>query len=314
MAFYKRQVTEKTEEKIAGLKKEIETADAIVIGAGAGLSTSAGFTYTGERFQKYFHDFAEKYRFRDMYSGGFYPFGGLEEYWAYWSRYIMVNRYMDAPKPVYQELLALVQDKDYFVLTTNVDHCFQKAGFDKKRLFYTQGDYGLFQCSEPCHNKTYDNDEIVRQMVEAQGYQITESGELELQDNMALKMAIPSELVPHCPVCGKPMTMNLRADDTFVEDEGWYNASERYALFLRRHQNMKTLFLELGTGMNTPIIIKYSFWRMVREWPEATYICINLHEAYAPDEIREKSICINDDIGKVLEQLLPVRSGILTGR
>ncbi|MCD7744975.1 MAG: Sir2 silent information regulator family NAD-dependent deacetylase [Lachnospiraceae bacterium] len=293
----------KASDKIAQLKNEIETADAIVMGAGAGLSTSAGFTYTGERFQKYFHDFAEKYSFRDMYSGGFYPFDTLEEYWAYWSRYIMVNRYMNAPKSVYQELSSLVKDKDYFILTTNVDHCFQKAGFDKKRLFYTQGDYGLFQCSAPCHQKTYNNKETVHRMVEAQGYTIKENGEMELPDNTTAQMTIPLELVAHCPICGKPMTMNLRADDTFVEDEGWHRAAERYALFLRRHQNMKTLFLELGTGMNTPGIIKFSFWRMVHEWPDATYACINLNEAYAPDEIRTKSICINNDIGKVLEQL-----------
>lgn len=292
-----------TENGINKLRTALAESDAVIIGAGAGLSTSAGFTYTGERFQKYFHDFAEKYSFRDMYSGGFYPFDGLEEYWAYWSRYIMVNRYMNAPKPVYQELLSLVKDKDYFVLTTNVDHCFQKAGFDKKRLFYTQGDYGLLQCSAPCHQKTYDNEETVRQMVESQGYTIKENGEMELPDNVTLKMTIPSELVPHCPICGKPMTMNLRCDDTFVEDGGWHNASERYSLFLRRHQNVKTLFLELGAGMNTPGIVKFSFWRMVHEWPDATYACINLNEAYAPDEIRKKSICINDDIGKVMEQL-----------
>lgn len=320
--------TVSTANGINKLRTALAESDTVIIGAGAGLSTSAGFTYTGERFQKYFHDFAEKYSFRDMYSGGFYPFDGLEEYWAYWSRYIMVNRYMNAPKSVYQELFSLIKDKDYFVLTTNVDHCFQKAGFDKKRLFYTQGDYGLFQCSAPCHQKTYDNEETVRQMVESQGYTIKENGEMGLPDNTMRetpphfvrrqdgapieircakgeppKMTIHSELVPHCPICGKPMTMNLRCDDTFVEDEGWHNASERYSLFLRRHQNVKTLFLELGTGMNTPGIVKFSFWRMVHEWPDATYACINLNEAYAPDEIRMKSICINNDIGKVLEQL-----------
>ena len=156
-------------EKIQRLGNVLEEADAVIIGAGAGLSTSAGFVYDGERFQKYFGDFKEKYGFRDMYSGGFYPYDTLEEHWAYWSRYIWINRYADAPKPVYDELLALVKDKDYFVLTTNVDHCFQKAGFDKERLFYTQGDYGLFQCSVPCHKKTYDNEEIIRKMIEAQG-------------------------------------------------------------------------------------------------------------------------------------------------
>ena len=221
-----------------------------------------------------------------MYSGGFYPYATLEEYWAYWSRYIWVNRYMNALKPVHEDLLALVKDKDYFVITTNVDHQFQKAGFDKHRLFYTQGDYGLFQCSEPCCQKTYDNEEIVRQMVEQQR-----------------NMRVPSELVPRCPVCGRPMTMNLRSDDTFVENEGWHRAAERYSEFLRRHKGLKTLFLDLGTGMNTPTIVKFSFWRMANEWPDAAYACINLGEAYAPKEIEAKSICINADIGSVLKQI-----------
>ncbi len=286
------------------LKEKIESADAILIGAGSGLSTSAGLTYSGERFEKYFSDFKEKYGIRDMYSGGFYPFDSLEEYWAWWSRQIYVNRYGVKVGKVYSDLLKLVKDKDYFVLTTNVDHQFQNTGFDKKRLFYTQGDYGLFQCSKPCHNKTYDNEATVRQMIEAQGYTISENGELNLPDNVTPKMKVPSELVPHCPICGKPMTMNLRCDNTFVEDEGWHLASERYSLFLRRHQNMRTLFLELGTGMNTPGIIKYPFWRMVYEWQDSTYACINFGEAYAPDEIRKKSICINDDIGKVLAELI----------
>ncbi|MCD8161386.1 MAG: Sir2 silent information regulator family NAD-dependent deacetylase [Clostridiales bacterium] len=278
--------TKTSSNQIERLNYELETADAIVIGAGAGLSASAGMSYSGERFEKYFSDFHRKCGITDMYSGGFYPFETLEEYWAWWSRHILVNRYEAGVGKPYADLLALVRDRDYFVLTTNVDHQFQLAGFDKKRLFYTQGDYGLFQCSKPCHHKTYNNEAAVRQMVKAQR-----------------DMKIPSELIPRCPVCGAPMNVNLRCDDTFVEDEGWHRAAERYSLFLRRHRNMKTLFLELGTGMNTPGIIKFSFWRMVHEWPDATYACINLNEAYAPDEIRKKSICINDDIGKVLEQL-----------
>lgn len=271
---------------IQQLNKLLQEADAVVIGAGAGLSTSAGFVYSGERFQKYFGDFAAKYPFRDMYSGGFYPYDTPEEHWTYWSRYIWLNRYTPAPKPVYAELLALVRDKDYFVLTTNVDHQFQKAGFDKRRLFYTQGDYGRFQCSEPCCQKTYDNEEIVRRMVEQQH-----------------DMRVPSELVPHCPHCGRPMSMNLRADATFVEDEGWHAAADRYSEFLRRHESCKMLFLELGTGYNTPAIIKYPFWRMTAQWPDAAYACINLGEAYAPREIAAKSVCINADIGAALAQL-----------
>ncbi len=273
-------------EKIQRLGNAIEEADAVIIGAGAGLSTSAGFVYDGERFEKYFGDFKEKYGFRDMYSGGFYPYDTLEEHWAYWSRYIYMNRYMDAPKPVYDELLALVKDKDYFVLTTNVDHCFQKAGFDRKRLFYTQGDYGLFQCSQPCCQQTWDNETVIRQMVEQQK-----------------DMRVPSELVPHCPNCGKPMSMNLRSDDTFVQDEGWYAAAERYSEFARRHQGMKTLYLELGVGYNTPGIIKYPFWQAVYRNREAAYACINYGDAAAPQEIAEQSICIDGDIGEVLKML-----------
>ena len=271
---------------ITRLKEELDTADAVVIGAGSGLSTSAGFTYTGERFQKYFGDFIEKYGFHDMYSGGFYPFASLEEHWAYWSRYIYVNRYLDAPKPVYQELLRLVQDKNYFVLTTNVDHCFQKAGFEKRRLFYTQGDYGLWQCSKPCHQKTYDNETVVRKMLVEQK-----------------NMKIPSGLIPYCPACGAPMSMNLRADDAFVEDEGWHAAAQRYAEFLRRHEGQHILFLELGVGGNTPVIIKYPFWRMTYQNPKAVYACVNLSEAYCPREIQRHAICIDKDIGKTIGQI-----------
>ena len=274
-----------------------------MVGAGAGLSTSAGFTYSGERFEQYFSDFAKQYGFTDMYSGGFYPYQTLEEYWAYWSRYIWINRYQNAPKPVYEQLYGLVREKDYFVLTTNVDHCFQKAGFDKHRLFYTQGDYGLFQCSRPCHEETYDNEEIVRHMLESQGYTIDSGPELRPLKNGTLKMSISSDLVPHCPRCGAPMTMNLRCDDTFVQDEGWHRASERYAEFLRRHEGMRVLFLELGVGYNTPGIVKYSFWQMTDRNPNATYACLNFGQAYAPEQIRKRSICINQDIGEVLDIL-----------
>ncbi len=290
-------------DKVERLARNLREADAVVIGAGAGLSTSAGFTYTGERFRQYFQDFGAKYGFTDMYSGGFYPYQTPEEHWAYWSRYIYINRYMNAPKPVYEKLYELVHDKEYFVLTTNVDHCFQKAGFDKHRLFYTQGDYGLFQCSEPCHQETYDNENVIREMVAAQGYKIGSDGALFLPEGIVPKMTVPAELVPHCPKCGRPMSMNLRADSTFVEDEGWHIAAERYSDFLRRHRNLKVLFLELGVGMNTPGIIKYPFWQMTAENSDAVYVCINYGEAYVPDEIKKKSICINGDIGEVLDRM-----------
>ena len=290
-------------DKVERLARNLREADAVVIGAGAGLSTSAGFTYTGERFRQYFQDFGAKYGFKDMYSGGFYPYRTPEEHWAYWSRYICINRYMNAPKPVYEKLYELVHDKDYFVLTTNVDHCFQKAGFDRHRLFYTQGDYGLFQCSAPCHQETYDNEKVIREMVTAQGYKIGPDGALFLPEGIVPKMTVPAELVPHCPKCGRPMSMNLRADSTFVEDEGWHIAAERYSDFLRRHRNLKALFLELGVGMNTPGIIKYPFWQMTAENSDAVYVCINYGEAYVPDEIKKKSICINGDIGEVLDRM-----------
>lgn len=287
--FSRMWITKSTEnywQQIDKLKNEIKTADAVLIGAGAGLSTSAGLTYSGERFMKHFSDFHQKYGINDMYSGGFYPFETLEEYWAWWSRHIYYNRYDTDAGKVYLELLKLAEDKEYFVLTTNVDHQFQLAGFDKQRLFYTQGDYGLWQCSEPCHQKTYDNEEAVRKML--------------VQQN---NMRIPTELIPHCPKCGRPMTMNLRCDDTFVQDEGWYAAANRYQDFISRYRNSHILLLELGVGMNTPVIIKYPFWRMTSENPNAVYCSINLSESICPTEIKAQSICISDDINCVLNDL-----------
>lgn len=279
--------TETYSDEVRKLKEALVSADAVVIGAGAGLSTSAGFTYSGERFHKNFSDFEDKYGFHDMYSGAFCHYDTPEEHWAYWSRFITVNRYMDAPKPVYKEIFELVKNKDYFVITTNVDHCFQKAGFDKSRLFYTQGDYGLFQCSKPCCNETFDNENTIRQMMERQK-----------------NMRIPSELLPVCPHCGNPMTMNLRSDNKFVEDEGWLIAAERYENFLRTIENSRVLYLELGVGYNTPVIIKYPFWKMTAKNPNAVYACINYGEAVCPAEIKQRSICIDSDIGKVVKDLM----------
>ena len=274
-------------DKIERLRDAFDAADAVVIGAGAGLSASAGFVYTGERFEKYFSDFAARYGFRDMYTGGFYPYAAPEEYWAYWSRYIYINRYMDAPKPVYEALLALVRDRDYFVITTNVDHCFQKAGFDKERLFYTQGDYGLFQCSTPCRQETFDNETVIRQMMERQK-----------------EMRVPAELLPVCPHCGKPMTMNLRSDNRFAEDEGWHRAAGRYENFLQTRRGQRILFLELGVGYNTPGIIKYPFWHMTAENPQAVYACVNRGDAGAPCELRGRAVCLDADIAETLKALL----------
>ncbi len=273
--------------EIEKLRKALHEADAVVVGAGAGLSTAAGFTYSGERFQQHFADFINKYGFTDMYSAGFYPFPTEEEKWAYWSRHIYYNRYVPTPKPVYDNLLKLLKDKDYFVITTNVDHQFQKAGFDKQRLFYTQGDYGLFQCAKPCHQKTYDNEEVVKRMIAEQ-----------------MDLRIPSELVPRCPVCGGRMEVNLRSDETFVEDEGWHAASERYADFIRRHLHDKILFLDLGSGGNTPIVFKIPFIRWTMQNPNAVYATVNLGEAFTVDQIKERSIVIDADINDVLYSLL----------
>lgn len=278
--------TNEYSEKLDKLKSLIENADAIVIGAGAGLSTAAGFTYSGKRFHENFHDFEAKYNFHNMYTGGFYPYETPEEFWAYWSRYIFVNRYVNPLKPTYTQLYNLVKDKNYFVITTNVDHCFQKAGFDKKRLFYTQGDYGLFQCSVPCHNVTYDNEEAIKKMFAEQK-----------------NMRIPSELIPKCPVCGKPMTMNLRADDKFVEDDGWRKACERYERFIKENKRKKVLYLELGVGFNTPVIIKYPFLRLTAQNENANYVCVNKGDAYIPDEIKDRSLVFSEDIAAVISDL-----------
>ena len=288
------------EDRIARLKKEIDTADAIVIGAGAGLSTSAGLTYSGERFERYFFDFIERFGIPDMYSGGFWPFPDDETRWAWWARHIYFNRYIDPPKPVYRELLELVTDKDYFVITTNVDHQFQRAGFDRKRLFYTQGDYGLFQSVDPSNQKTYDNEAWVMAAIEAQGFVKDENGIYQVPEDGKISMQIPTALIPKCPDDGSAVTMNLRADDSFVEDEGWHRASAAYSDFLRRHENLQVLYLELGVGANTPVIIKYPFWQMTMTNDKAVYACVNYGEAFCPGEIGKRSICIDGDIGEVL--------------
>ena len=292
------------EEQVRKLKEKMQNAEAIVLGAGSGLSTAAGLTYSGERFQKYFFDFAKKYPIQDIYSGGFFPFESPEEFWAWWSRHIYFNRYVDAPSDVYGNLKKIVDGKDYFVLTTNVDHHFQRAGFEKERLFYTQGDYGLFQSSRPTVAKTYDNQKIVEKMLEAQGFVRDNAGIFQLPEGKTLKMSIPTELIPVCPDDGLPMTMNLRTDESFVEDTGWKMAAKRYQDFLHSHKGKHVLYWELGVGMNTPVIIKFPFWRYTEENPNAYYACLNLGEAGCSREISERSICLNADIGKVLRDLL----------
>lgn len=272
--------------EIEKLKKALDEADAVLLGAGAGLSTAAGSEYSGPRFERYFSEFREKYGIEDMYSGGFYPYDTLEEYWAYWSVMVMVNRYMDDAFPLYKEVMDLIRDKDYFVLTTNVDHQFQKAGVDKSRLFYTQGDYGLFQCSRACHKKTYDNESLIKAMYQEQK-----------------NLKAPSYLLPKCPVCGAPMDMNLRKDNLFVEDEGWHKAKDNYLSFLENHKKGKVLYLELGVGYNTPVIIKYPFWKMTYENKEATFASLNLGDLYVPKEIEKRSILIRGDIAETIGSL-----------
>lgn len=300
--FSRKKITTSIEnysDKIKKLKKALVECDAVVIGAGAGLSTSAGLTYSGERFEKYFFDFKEKFGITDMYSGGFYPFPNEETLWAWWARHIYFNRYVDSPKPVYENLLSLVKDKDYFVLTTNVDHRFQRTGFDKMRLFYTQGDYGLFQSVDPKIKKTFDNEEWVIKAMAAQGFERDENGFFTVPEDKNIKITIPTELIPRCPVYGGKVTMNLRSDDSFVEDDGWHEAAERYENFLRTRTG-KVLFLELGVGYNTPVIIKIPFWNMTVQNPKATYACVNQGEAVTLEEIADRSICIDGDIGEVI--------------
>jgi NAD-dependent SIR2 family protein deacetylase len=282
-----------TDEKIALAYDKIKNADAILVGAGAGLSTAAGLVYDESDFQHNFADFIDKYQFPNLYYGGFGPFENLEEQWAYWSRFIYLERYRPGPLSLYQTLIALLAKKDYFVLTTNVDHCFQKAGVPKERLFYTQGDYGLFQCSTPCHQKTYDNKEAVMAMLKEQK-----------------GMQIPSSLIPKCPVCGKPMSMNLRSDNTFVEDQGWHEAEDRYDLFLANHyESDKIVYLELGVGENTPAIIHLPFLRLCVENKNASFICVNLHPENVPLALEQQSLVIAGDLKTIIEKWASLAQG-----
>ena len=285
------------------IKEELATADAIVIGAGAGLSTSAGLTYSGKRFEQYFFDFIKAYGIPDIYTGGFYDYPTPEIYWAWWSRHIYYNRYIDPPKPVYKSLLELVKTKNFFVITTNVDHQFLRAGFPKERLFYTQGDYGQFQSPSPKVKKVYENEEIIMQMMKAQGFVRDENGVFQVPENRRITMRIPARLVPVCPDDGGPMVPHLRSDGTFVEDEGWNRASERYTDFMQRNMNGNILLLELGVGGNTPGIIKYPFWKITAANPKAVYACLNYNEAFCPKQIEAQSICVDGDIGEFLEKL-----------
>lgn len=271
------------ESRIASARQALSGADCVLIGGGAGLSTAAGLSYSGKRFREYFPDFIEKYGFTDMYSAGFYPFPAEEERWAYWARHIYVNRYLPGATPLYQDLLAFVEGKKYFVITTNVDSQFQKAGFPPGKIFAVQGDYGFLQCAKGCHYRLYYNEKLVSELL-----------------SHTKNCRVPPELVPHCPVCGGKMAVHLRCDHFFVENSAWHEAENRYKNFLQSAQG-RIVLLELGVGFNTPGIIKYPFWQMTAENPKAAYVCINYGEAYCPEEIKKQAICIDDDIGAVLE-------------
>ena len=292
------------EENISRLREELKTADALVVGAGAGLSTAAGLSYSGARFEKVFFDFKERFGITDMYSGGFYPFPDNETRWAWWARHIYFNRYIDPPKPVYTDLLALVKDKNYFVITTNVDHQFLRAGFDKSRLFYTQGDYGLFQDAQGRGGRTWDNEDWTMLAMEAQGFVRDGNGVFQVPEDRKLSMRLPHDMIPNDPKTGRAAAMNLRADDSFVEDAGWHAASANYAAFLNAHEGQHSLFLELGVGGNTPVIIKYPFWAMTAENSRAVYACLNRSAAVCPKIIEDRSICIGGDTGEVIKRLL----------
>ena len=296
-------------EKIEKAKHLIDNSDYIIIGAGSGLSTAGGFVYSGENFDRYFKDFGDKYGFKDMYSGGFYPYKTQEEKWAYWSRYIFVNRYKsEKPNKVYTALFNLVKNKDYFVITTNVDHQFQIAGFDKNRLFYTQGDYGLFQCSTPCHNKTYDNKDIVLKMLKSQNFITEKNGKMEITNSSCWKMTIDNTLIPKCPICGENMEMNLRSDDRFVQDEQWHRHAELYSKFINKANGKNVVLFEVGVGFNTPAIIRFPFENFVFNQNNFYLLRLNKDYAFCPKEIENKTILFDENIEKVLNDLKTIHN------
>lgn len=268
-------------------KKAIDDADYIVIGAGAGLSAAAGIEYSGKRFTDNFKDFIDKYSMTDMYSSGFYPFKTSEEKWAYWARHIDINRFQVGKTGLYQKLLKLVENKDYFIITTNVEHQFWINGFEDERIFATQGDYGLFQCSEACHDELYYNEEQIKSMLEN-----------------TVDCKIPSELVPKCPRCGAEMETNLRKDNLFVEDANWHDANGRYKNFLDNVGDAKVVFLELGVGYNTPVIIRYPFEQWTYDNENATLIRLNRDFPGAIKENESKTISFDEDMDEIFDYWL----------
>lgn len=283
------------EEQAARASALVREAETILIGAGAGLSTAAGLTYSGERFTSNFSEFIEKYgsmHMTDMYAAGFYPFPTQEAKWGYWSKHSIINRFLPPALPLYRQLYEMVKEKDYFVLTTNVDHCFQKAGFQTERIFATQGDYGNIQCEKGCHPRIYDAEDLFYRMDQAR------------QDCL-----VPSAMVPKCPVCGGNMTMHLRCDQYFVEDEDWHEAAGRYHDFLKKTKRKKGVLLELGVGFNTPAIIRFPFEKMVRENSCLSLIRLNMNEAFVPESLGDRAVGIGGDLAEVVTDLCRGKAG-----
>ena len=294
-------ITSNNEKDLRKLVSYISTSKAILIGAGAGLSTSAGFYSSGERFKKYFFDFQKKYNLKDTYSGSFYPYPKKAEYWAFMSRNIYLNRFAPFPKRTYNILYEIFKNKNYFILTTNVDHLFQRAGFDKNRMYYMQGDMGLIQCKKPCHFKNYENFDLIKDMLIDQGFSFDSKGELIVNDN--IKSEINEKLIPKCPVCGGEMDFNLRIDDNFVQDDGWYKHQKLYNDFIDKYKNDDILYIELCVGYNTPSIIKYNFWNQVNKNKKAKFVTINLEEGEIPNEIKDRSLSLSGDADEIINKI-----------
>lgn len=267
----------------------IKESEYILIGAGAGISTAAGLTYNGKRFTDNFSEFIKKYGtiyMKDMYTAGFYPFPTQEEKWGYWSKHSLLNRFLPPALPLYKQLYDIIKEKNYFVLTTNVDHQFYKSGFEAKRIFATQGDYGAIQCEKACHPKIYN--------AKKQFYAM---------DKARQNCMIPSYMVPKCPVCGGNMTMHLRSDNYFVEDENWHNMASHYIDFLEKMHGKKGVLLELGVGFNTPAIIRFPFEKMTYENSNLSLIRLNLNEAMVPEILEDRVIGIGGDMSKTISDL-----------
>ena len=274
-------------EKINETKELIKNADYILIGAGAGLSTSAGIEYTGKRFKDNFSEFIKKYNFTDMYTSGFYDFETEEEKWAYWAKHMHINNIGAEATKLYKDILKLIKNKEYFVITTNVDDQFYKSGFDENKIFAIQGSYRYIQCSQACHNKVYDATEIVKEMI-----------------SKTKDCKIPTELVPICPVCGEVMETNLRKDSYFVQDDRWYIQNKRYEEFLTKAKNKELLLIELGVGFNTPGIIRFPFEQMVYQTDNWKLVRLNKDNCETILNIENRYIPLQNNISEIIQLML----------